>query len=380
MRLSGAGALLRFTGLVWFLVTALSAAAAAATLTYEATVGGETREITVSSLDVDGVQYFPLRVVASKLGGGCQVVGGRAQVDLVSQTAWIGINDTAVDGSVSRFALSRPIVRQGDEVLMAVKDLFSFFRQAFHIQFTSKGTTPAAPADPPKAAEPILPAGDTEPATGSAGGVVRPISVVIIDPGHGGANTGTENDRGYKEKDLTLAIAKQLKKALEQSQSFKVLLTRDSDIEVPLRDRVNFATKNKGDLYLSLHAGASLSTSVSGLALFIPARGEAAAAEGRAAASSPQLQQDYSGPSLRIATEAAASLGAATSAPVLGVRPLRTRVMRGLAMPSVLIEVGCLTNADEGAQLQTEAYQAKIAAGLAEAVLRFAAPPAGGVS
>jgi N-acetylmuramoyl-L-alanine amidase len=379
----------RRSGLAGLIVLLLLSAecAGAVTTTYEAVVGGEKRGVTISSVDVNGVQYYPLRSIANQLGGGCQVKGGRVQVDLASQTAWIGLNDTAVDGSVARSALLRPIVRQDNEVLIAAGDVVPFFKKSFRVDLTatasdldtssarSKSAEPAIPLDQP-VDKPAAPS-EAHPAPGASAS----IGVVIIDPGHGGANGGAESERSFKEKDLTLAIARQLKKALEQSKSVKVLLTRDGDTDVALRDRLGFAAKNKGELYICLHAGASLSNAVSGVALFVPPSGEIAVSETRpGSAPAPVVRQDYSAPSLQIATAAATSLSAATSAPILGVRAVRTRVLRNLAMPSMLVEVGCLTNAEESAQLQTEAYQAKIAAGLAEAILKFTAPPAAGGS
>ena len=301
-------------------------------------------------------------------------------MDLASQTAWVGLNDTAVDGSLIRFSLVRPIVRQDNEVLVSAGDVVPFFRKAFRVDLTATAsdlkTAPERGKDADASIPLEQPAEKTPPAPENRPGAAenRPIGVVIVDAGHGGANVGAEGEHGVKEKDVTLAVARQLKKVLEQSKSVKVFLTRDGDGDVSWRDRLGFASKNKGDLYISIHAGASPSGAASGIALFVPPRGDVvesrAPAQGAAAP-----RQEYSTISLQIATAAVSSLNAAGAAPAPGLRALRTRVSRNLPMPSVLVEIGYLTNAEECGQLQTEAYQAKIAGALAEAILKFTAPP-----
>ena len=78
--------------------------------------------------------------------------------------------------------------------------------------------------------------------------------VVVIDPGHGGADPGTIGISGIYEKHLTLSMARELKKRLERTGRFKALLTRDRDIFIRLRDRVQMARDAKAELFISIHA------------------------------------------------------------------------------------------------------------------------------
>ena len=81
---------------------------------------------------------------------------------------------------------------------------------------------------------------------------------MAIDAGHGGEDQGAKGRGGMKEKDLTLAVARRLKAALENRLGIRVLLTRDEDKNVPIDERTALANNNKADVLVSLHANASL--------------------------------------------------------------------------------------------------------------------------
>jgi N-acetylmuramoyl-L-alanine amidase len=98
---------------------------------------------------------------------------------------------------------------------------------------------------------------------------------VVIDPGHGGKDPGAQAITGGVEKDITLASAQYLKALLEENPRYQVFLTRDDDAFVELEDRVSRARKFGADLFISLHADAAGSTSISGASVYtISARGE----------------------------------------------------------------------------------------------------------
>ncbi len=81
-------------------------------------------------------------------------------------------------------------------------------------------------------------------------------TVIVIDPGHGGEDAGAKSRRGIKEKHIVLSFAQSLKKHLEKGGKYKVMMTRDSDVFIPLRDRVVFALAQKAGLFISIHADA----------------------------------------------------------------------------------------------------------------------------
>src|SRR5205814_6896547 len=120
-----------------------------------------------------------------------------------------------------------------------------------------------APAPTPPPAPPPVPPDLTGTSVPSS-----PIRTMAIDAGHGGDDQGVVGGRGTKEKDLTLAVARRLKTAIETRLGIRVLLTRDDDRNVPIDERTATANHNKADLFVSLHANASLRPRTTGAAIF----------------------------------------------------------------------------------------------------------------
>lgn len=79
------------------------------------------------------------------------------------------------------------------------------------------------------------------------------VKTIMIDPGHGGADSGTKGIMGTREKDITLDIARRLKERLDKYGRFNVLMTRDQDVTLPLNKRVDLAMSKKADLFISIH-------------------------------------------------------------------------------------------------------------------------------
>ena len=206
------------------------------------------------------------------------------------------------------------------------------------------------------------------------------IKVIILDPGHSGNDAGCRGPDGLSEKDLVLAVARRLGPLLQTTLGAKVLLTRAGDDDMTLEERASFANRNDGDLLVSIHAGASFSTTARGFELFCPAYGHASHEEGgRGATRRPvAAQSSYVDPSREIAEAVAAGLAAETSTPPRGVHEVGCRLLKDVAMPGLLIEVGFLTNPAEAALLGTEAYQDKIALGIAAGLRAYVAPQAAG--
>ncbi len=92
--------------------------------------------------------------------------------------------------------------------------------------------------------------------------------LIIIDPGHGGIDPGTIGRNNIYEKDIVLSLAKELKKQLISSGKYRVLLTRETDKFIRLNDRVKFARKYKGDLFISLHVNSNKKHHVRGASIY----------------------------------------------------------------------------------------------------------------
>lgn len=403
------------------------AGAQSAQMTFRVTVGGNERAAMVEVVDRGGVPYVSLKDLVGKLGGGYRAFPGRVQVDLVRQTAWMRVNETRVDASLNRFSLLHPVLRQGDAAFIAVSDVGPFFSKAFRL------TLRHGPIPPPMTRrEPVVPKSRPAPASleprrepSSILGVEpsqrsqvqtrelpgpepvplpdevtsetalpvpvvaqpperltsltasghRTIQTVVIDPGHGGNDSGCKGRAGLREKDLALAVALRLERHLQGVGGLVTQLTRRQDVDLSAVDRANFANSHSGDLLISIHGGASFSPDAQGFELFCPIQDPARlpATARRPWWGSPA---DYALQSRDLAQAIAGSLTETTSAPNRGVHPVQCTLLEGVSMPALLIEVGCLTNAAEEALLQTEAYQARIALGIATGLQRFIAASA----
>lgn len=147
----------------------------------------------------------------------------------------------------------------------------------------SSSAEPALSAEPASSAaeatapgsssvEPLLPTAELRPsqtipppAAPLAGGS-RPL--IVIDPGHGGIDNGATAPSGVHEKDITLAFALQLRDLLVQSGQFDVAMTRDDDTYLTLNERVNLARENKADLFISLHADTFQQADIRGASIY----------------------------------------------------------------------------------------------------------------
>jgi len=216
-------------------------------------------------------------------------------------------------------------------------------------------TAPLAPVPPPAGPPPVVDL--------AAPGVLQ---TVVIDPGHGGSDTGVRGGSGTLEKTLTLQVASRLRTAIESRLGLRVLLTRDADVDTPIDRRSAFANNNKADLFISLHANASVAASVGGTqvsTLNLEAyRDRAGSASGpgvplavigggtRLIEAVPWdlAQLPYVDRSTAIGGLLLRQLGA-HGVPLFRTAPatLPLRGLVGTNMPAVLIEMGFLTNPDD---------------------------------
>jgi N-acetylmuramoyl-L-alanine amidase len=225
--------------------------------------------------------------------------------------------------------------------------------------------------------------------------------VIVIDPGHGGIDTGTSGVNGLQEKDLVLDEALRLSRELTRRGRYIVHLTRDSDVYIPLKDRVNIGRSWRADLFISLHADSNPDSGVNGLSIYTLSESssdkEAAALArkenqsdviagvdltGGNSSVAPILidlaQRDTMNRSSRFAQGAVTLLARDTD--ILPRQPLRAAgfvVLKAPDVPSVLIELGYLSNDGDAAQMNTVRWRNTIAQSIAAAVDGFFAPTVG---
>jgi N-acetylmuramoyl-L-alanine amidase len=198
--------------------------------------------------------------------------------------------------------------------------------------------------------------------------------IIVLDPGHGGIDSGTVGVNGLMEKDLALAEGLILARVL-RGRGYSVFLTRENDTFVPHRQRVAIARTHKADLFISLHADSHPDPSTTGLSIYTLSDGrsdrEAAALARRENQSDVIAGVDLSGsnnPS-RFATTAIKQLSGVTD--ILARRPHRSASLAVLTapdVPAVLMELGYLSNADDARQMNTAAWRVRVAEGIADAV------------
>ena len=238
------------------------------------------------------------------------------------------------------------------------------------------GTPPApAPVEPP----PLL---DLAPAGG--------LRTIVVDPGHGGSDEGAKGANGGVEKQVTLAVARRLKASLESRLGVRVILTRDGDQTVGLDERAALANNNKADLFISLHANASLRPAVAGAEVFYLGVDDYADAAERVSLGDrtalpvfgggsrdievipwEMAQVRYIDESAALATAIEASLRERIPVSPRALQQAPFRVLVGANMPAVLIEMGFMTNAEQEQQLMSDTFQAGVVEGLVASIVRF---------
>jgi N-acetylmuramoyl-L-alanine amidase len=227
------------------------------------------------------------------------------------------------------------------------------------------GPAPPAPSARPPVATPPAPARGDLSMTRVLG---LKVGKVVIDPGHGGRDTGTIGPKGLKEKDLVLDVALRLRRLLEDRLGTEVVLTRETDRFVPLEERTAIANQQGADLFVSIHANASRSRSVSGAETFYLSFAsnpdERAVASRENATSQRNIREledllhkialgDYNKESQELARTVQDSLYQEMSRHRpryhnRGVKKAPFIVLIGANMPSILTEIGFLSNpADE---------------------------------
>jgi len=207
--------------------------------------------------------------------------------------------------------------------------------------------------------------------------------IIVIDPGHGGEDPGALGKYGLKEKDVVLAVGLRLKKLLKKEKNVTVLMTRDRDYFVTLKDRAIFANMKKADLFISLHCNSSVNRKVSGTRSYIYGRvassreaEEAAKFENKRVNTFEMLLND-----LRKSAYEHLSIEAAGYIQSSLVKKLKLKwtpterapfyVIANTNMPSTLIETAFISNKAEEKLLGSDEFRDSLAEGIYYGVLKY---------
>jgi N-acetylmuramoyl-L-alanine amidase len=170
---------------------------------------------------------------------------------------------------------------------------------------------------------------------------------IVLDPGHGGKDTGAIGAAGNAEKNLVLPIAKITASILQQNPNFKVVMTRSGDTYPTLQDRVALANSLHADIFLSFHANSATATAHGTETYY----------------NTPQSKE--------FATIVHKHLVAATGFYDRGLRTANYYVIKNTTMPSALMELGFLTNSAENKQMLDPAFQQRVGAAVAAAITEY---------
>jgi N-acetylmuramoyl-L-alanine amidase len=226
------------------------------------------------------------------------------------------------------------------------------------------------------------------------------LPLIIIDPGHGGQDPGAIASNGTYEKDITLAMARELRRQLLATKRYRVVLTRDKDIFIPLRDRAAVARDNDAHLFISLHADSIARKQVRGLSIYTLSE-KASDREAETLAQRENQADAFGGLDLSAQTAQVAnilinlsqrekmnqsrrfaSLLLSNLDKNIAVLPLPLRsagfgVLTAPDVPSVLVEMGYLSHEQDARLLTSDSHRRRMAASLVRAVDGYFSPSAG---
>ncbi len=222
------------------------------------------------------------------------------------------------------------------------------------------------------------------PADQDAGATASPLRVMVLDAGHGGHDPGATGPTGLMEKELVLDVTRRVARLVSDQLGIKVLLSRDGDHFVPLRERTSFANRAQADVFVSIHANAHREVASEGVETYFlsseatdnAARQVAALENSVVQLERPQgggrgdvvktilwdlAQSQFQEESSRLAEIVQDSMTQSLKIPSRGVKQAGFYVLGGAAMPAVLIEIGFVTNPREERKLREARYRDDIA-------------------
>jgi N-acetylmuramoyl-L-alanine amidase len=193
---------------------------------------------------------------------------------------------------------------------------------------------------------------------------------VIIDPGHGGHDSGARGIYGY-EKDFSLKLAYALKADLE-SRGLKVLMTRRDDTFISLEARVAYANKIPRSIYVSLHFNSGKSTKATGIETFAFTPQGASSEYGSRSVDAASFSGNHrDSENIALATAIHASVVHHFKFVDRGVKRARWYVLKGLERPGVLFEGGFITNATDAKYIAAENFRTELATTIGQAIMNY---------
>ena len=293
-------------------------------------------------------------------------IGGKPYVTLRSLKGYYGFTELRQIGSQVILRDQSRLVEFTSghrEVLMnKVKFIFSFPIKPY------QGTHLIHRTDLVKLLDPVMRPKQIGQSIGS-------FDTVIIDPGHGGHDSGATSRHGHgKEKDHALSTARFLaNELLKPKLNFKVGLTRRDDRFLTLQQRVDYANKYPNSIFISLHFNSGARKQASGIETFtVSPKGVAHYGRGVKASDYREVPGNHNDSAIiALATAVHSSVVGATKLFDRGIRRGRYSVITGLKNPGILLEGGFLSNSREGSLIKSASYQKTLATAVKNAVCKY---------
>ncbi len=217
------------------------------------------------------------------------------------------------------------------------------------------------------------------------------IQRIVIDPGHGGTDPGCIGATGLREKDVVLNVSKKLRKLLESNSNLEVVLTRESDIFMPVENRTVIANQKQGDIFISIHANAHRNKRLKGIETFFlnishdPSVNEIAAKENATSQKSISKMRGIISQivknskiieSRELAEKIQENLVCRLSEKFNDIKSLGVKggpfwVLIGCEIPSVLVEISYMSNPGEEKNLKNDTYLQCIAEGIYKGIVNY---------
>ncbi|HEX9435503.1 MAG TPA: N-acetylmuramoyl-L-alanine amidase [Burkholderiales bacterium] len=266
-----------------------------------------------------------------------------------------------------------PVAEYGHRLVLDIHPLVAVDALADLIAESTKTPPPAAPEKPS----------------------VARLAIIVIDAGHGGEDPGAIGRRGSREKDITLMIAKRLKRLVDAEPNMRALLTRDGDYFLALNTRVDKARQVKADLLVSIHADAFKRPNARGSSVFALSERRATSEMARLLAQKENESDLVGGVnlkgrdsyvtqtlidlsqtatidfSLRLGNSVLAHLGSVNELHKARVEQASFAVLKAHDVPSILVETAFISNPQEERRLNDQGYQDQLARALLDGIRDF---------
>jgi N-acetylmuramoyl-L-alanine amidase len=196
--------------------------------------------------------------------------------------------------------------------------------------------------------------------------------VAVVDPGHGGADSGVGITDNLSEKDVTLAIARSVQQELAAGKNIRVVLTRNGERTMAAPERIAAARAAKADVFISIHVNAGFGKEAAGYELYFPGfEGRDAAAGREGEVLQGMARNRVLNDSVRLAQAIERNMELVFPRKGRKLREAPVPVLQGLGLPGIVVEIGFATNLDESRKLADENTQTAVAQALARGMRQY---------